>query len=1107
MEAMRNAHSHGREPTLQNRRSVIACGIGIAAAAATVVFATISLAQPQHSGPPASGAEGTSGSSVERGHEGRGSASASASGNGGAAAAADAIRDAPVAQPSQQHEHPVTSAPVRLDPAHPIAMNDPAPAVGGAVATGTNATLATTGSDLSATGPAGVPLADTFTLASKPDSSHVLFLDPRGAVISGRAWTAYPGSPYRGKPLTLAAYTFGDTDPAFDADDLTQLQIAWQEVAADYAAFDINVTLAPQDAAAIGRDSTGDTAFGTQVMLTSTPDPAKKAGGIAWLGASTGYDATHDPMYWQPALDFSSSGSTGHNIGQTAAHEAGHTWGLVHESDSRTYYPGSTTWGPIMGTSYYSAMGQWSMGEFKGARLNMSRTVTNPTTKRTTVVYSHQDEVGTIRSVLGGAEADNGPDASPTDIAAGQTLNGLITSNADTDSFTYTGTGGVLLHVAPTASISDLDLALDVIDTTATDDPVLASGLNPPLRVLASGGYGSVTGGEDSSFFIPTTDSDHTYRITVAGGGNGASPYADATAYSSYGSLGSYALSLTAESDGSAGGSTGGGSSDPGAGTSSGKGFTFDAVSVLTRTPGVAMKFKVDYDQGGLDPADVLWAWKSSRPSCVFSAATSADPRLTCLATDTGSVTVTGTATPAGSPAQSRSVTFALAGTKQAAPQLGLSVAGQTTDAVSVCSGNTGVIRGTILDQYGRPVYGDNVRLFTGSAVAILKSDIHGWVSASMSTRPAASYSIDGLATGVFPAQATRVVRTVSTTPPPCFGSGTTVTLGQADVTAIPGVATPLTATVAAGSLPVTGVPVSFTETYADANGKQVSKLLGAATTNEKGVATYSLKVLTTTPDGTLTATVAKSAIVPVSLVSAAGTLSVATSPTMDFDPSSFAINGDTEFTATGHHEDHLISGVAATVAGRLTAGWGATAITPAGIPVTVAVTYPNPKGGADLRRTYAGTTAANGWFQISVLNPPAGDVTVLAPRSTYLPAVAEVPFDDADGGQASFTVSKWNGVMTPAAATIAPGQMVYLTATLVSPILDGSPRKAPATNLTFTARWVSADGKRYATWPRLTSRSSVAALGTPGLGAGTITITPVASTGYTAVASTVTIQ
>lgn len=55
------------------------------------------------------------------------------------------------------------------------------------------------------------------------------------------------------------------------------------------------------------------------------------------------------------------------------------------------------------------------------------------------------------------------------------------------------------------------------------------------------------------------------------------------------------------------------------------------------------------------------------------------------------------------------------------------------------------------------------------------------------------------------------------------------------------------------------------------------------------------------------------------------------------------------------HHEDRLISGVAATVAGRFTAGWRDRDHS-AGIPVTVAVTCPNPKDGADLRRTYAGT-------------------------------------------------------------------------------------------------------------------------------------------------------
>ena len=132
------------------------------------------------------------------------------------------------------------------------------------------------------------------------------------------------------------------------------------------AADQVDVTLVTQTDAAIGLDSAGDTAFGTQVLLTSAINPS--AGGVAWLGASTGYDPSHDPMWRQPALVFGSSGGgEGHRTAQAAAHEAGHTFGLVHEGASSEYYSGTTTWGPIMGASYGAAMGQWSKGEFKAA--------------------------------------------------------------------------------------------------------------------------------------------------------------------------------------------------------------------------------------------------------------------------------------------------------------------------------------------------------------------------------------------------------------------------------------------------------------------------------------------------------------------------------------------------------------------------------------------------------------------------------------------------------------------------------------------------------------------------------------------------------------------
>jgi hypothetical protein len=1062
---------------------------GYAATVGVVLALTLSnQPDPHPSGGPdaARGVSGQSSSSTSgrasQDAAGTGAAGSSGSTSGTGAANGKVVPPAPVHPTATRKRHPAVAVPVV--PETPVAMNDPMPdATPGAVATGRNPDLTTGGGDLTANGPAGVPLSDTFALASRPSSTHTLFLDARGAALTGTAWNAYGGSPYKGRTtLNLAAYTYGDTDPAFDANDLQQLQIAWMEVAADYAAFDVNVTLAPQTDDALGRTSATDDTWGTRVLLTSSPDPAKKAGGIAWLGSALSVSAT-SPVYWQPALDFSSSGDTGHNIAQTASHEAGHTFGLVHEGSTSEYYRGSTTWAPIMGTSYYSAMGQWSKGEFAGARLN----VTDPATRK----KAHQDEVGTIRKVLGAAAADNTTDA-PTDIDVGDTTSGQITSSADKDTYRYTGTGGVLVHARPDAAITDLDVQLDVVDTSVSSGQVIASGYNPPVTVAAAGGYGTVTGNLDASLYLPETDEPHTYLISVAGGGNRGAPSGDSAAYSSYGSLGSYDLDLTEQAPPAAG-----------AGTT----FGLTRVLPLTRTPGVPITFQVDDDLGDLDASDVLWTWASSRSTCLFSNASAAKPTLSCQATDTGTVTVSVTARAGGYPTQTRSTTFALSSTRRAAPHLTLAVAAQDTDTVSVCTGNAAAIRGTVTDEYGRPVYGANVRIFSGTTAKTVKSNLYGMVNTAVATKPAASYGIDTLASGVYPAQTSRIVRTVAPVAPPCFGAGTEVKADQQDVHAIPGIATPLTASVVSDSRPVTGVPVTFTVSYTDAAGKPAVKALGTANTDTRGVATYALKAATNTPAGALRATVAKSTLVAAAVSADIGTLSIVSGATADFDTTSFDINGVTTFTADGSHEDRLILNQAVTVAGRLTAGYGATRITPGGVPVTLAVTYPNPKGGAALVKKYVASTGANGWFRIALTNPPAGTASVSAAATGILPAVPAVPFTDAGGTQAAFTVAKWNASLRPAATTVPPGSLVALTAVLTSPIVNGSARPAPAANLTFNARWVSADGTRAASWTKVVTKSSLANLATGGLGAGTITITPVTSTSYTAVSTTVTLQ
>jgi hypothetical protein len=113
---------------------------------------------------------------------------------------------------------------------------------------------------------------------------------------------------------------------------LHQLQEALPFCAADYAAFDVDVTTKdPGDAALLG--------IGVRVIIGGDSPGGVALGGVAWIGSF----GTGNPAFVYPYRFYSSVKSTG----EAASHEAGHTIGLLHDDD----LPSVNTWGPIMVSS------------------------------------------------------------------------------------------------------------------------------------------------------------------------------------------------------------------------------------------------------------------------------------------------------------------------------------------------------------------------------------------------------------------------------------------------------------------------------------------------------------------------------------------------------------------------------------------------------------------------------------------------------------------------------------------------------------------------------------------------------------------------------------
>ncbi len=363
-------------------------------------------------------------------------------------------------------------------------------------------------------------LAATFTLESNPGAARTIYLDFTGAEVSGTAWNASYSTP----SITVAPYSItAPADTAFTSAELNEIQKAWQVVAEDYAPFDVNVTTKPPAAGAIERSGPADTTYGTQVLITGAGPiyDACRCGGVAYVGV---FDLSGNHAYYQPAWVFTQGTSTsGRRLGEAAAHEAGHNLGLRHDGASSTYYAGSPPWAPIMGSSYNQPVTQWSAGEYPGA--------TNT-----------EDDVALIAARLGVLPDDHANTPAGATTLAATPLDGVIATRTDTDAFTFIGAGSTALTVTPGPGFPDLDVGLQILDSSGA----LVASVDP---LVVRVGPGAATG-MDAVWTTTLPDAAATYTAVVDGVGSG-----DPTTpggYSDYASLGHYRVSLVTDVPGGA---------------------------------------------------------------------------------------------------------------------------------------------------------------------------------------------------------------------------------------------------------------------------------------------------------------------------------------------------------------------------------------------------------------------------------------------------------------------------------------------------------------------------------------------------------------------------
>ncbi len=338
---------------------------------------------------------------------------------------------------------------------------------------------------------AAYPLETLSTVGawhSKPAAMAKLFLDFDGA--PAQTWDSYsvPATP---------AYDRDGLPTSFSGAELDAIQSIWSRVAEAYSPFDVDVTT--QDPG--NRDDYQTLA----VVIGGSGDwIGARYGGVAFL-ASFSNDLPNTVWVFPENLGNGDPKFTA----SAAAHEAGHAFGLDHQSlyDAAgnlitEYNPGDSQRAPIMGTAYYAARGLWWYGPDAFGPTSLQDDLAMLTDGRNGWGFSADDHGSTLDAT------------SPLTVQAGSvSAAGVIEQMGDRDVFAFdTDAGTITLTGSVAAAGPMLDLRLDLY--TAAGDLVA--------------GADTVALGETITATVPAG----SYRLVVAGHGG-------------YGDLGQYTISGT----------------------------------------------------------------------------------------------------------------------------------------------------------------------------------------------------------------------------------------------------------------------------------------------------------------------------------------------------------------------------------------------------------------------------------------------------------------------------------------------------------------------------------------------------------------------------------
>lgn len=307
-------------------------------------------------------------------------------------------------------------------------------------------------------------LSSVPQLTSRPGAAQSIYLDFDGDTTN--FWGPYT-------PGTTPAYD-SDSDPTtFSQAELDNITEIWQRVSEKFSPYNINVTTVDP---------------GTYPTYTTIHMVI--GGNGSWIGYYGGIAYISSFLYGPTtAFVFPANLANGFPkfVAEAAAHEAGHTFGLQHQSTyngatiDQQYNPGDPDRAPIMGNSYSASRGLWWYGQ---------SAISSDT---------YQDDIPVVSSQTNGFglipddHSDDPNNATPLTVSGSSVSgSGTIGTAEDKDHFSFSALAGpITIQVNPYSPGGMLDASIELRD--ANYSLISQSDLSPGNHAFVSS---TVTAGQ-----------------------------------------------------------------------------------------------------------------------------------------------------------------------------------------------------------------------------------------------------------------------------------------------------------------------------------------------------------------------------------------------------------------------------------------------------------------------------------------------------------------------------------------------------------------------------------------------------------------------------------